>query len=252
MTPAFLRFAYDLGRTRATGEIVATRDGTRLERVEVSEGAVVTSELDALGRQVDERLSRIASTAHACFSFRSGPVVREGRRVPLAAWARRFLERHLDAEDARALGRELDGRRLSLHRDAVPERDVLDSTDLALVRALERPSTIAELSTIARTPTFRVLAFVHFLRTVGALSVENHAAPRAFEPVRALPRHRASDLLGVPPGASGDLVKRAWRRLARTLHPDLHPGLCEAERRELERRLAEVNAAYGELAALAS
>jgi curved DNA-binding protein CbpA len=48
-------------------------------------------------------------------------------------------------------------------------------------------------------------------------------------------------------GASLEEVKRAYRRLARELHPDLHPGLSPEELDELERRFAEVSAAYRKL-----
>jgi hypothetical protein len=214
-------------------------------------GAVVTSELDALGRQIDEKLTRAASVAGASSSFRRGPICADGRRVSLAAWARRLCERQLGADEARAFADDLGDRRVSLRRDAVPDRDILDVTDVALVGALARPSTITELSVRARVPMFRVLAFVQFLSTVDALAIgEDREAPSA--PVLPSPRDVASQVLGVPRGASGDLIKSAFRKLARALHPDLHPNACAAERRELERRLAQVNAAYGELIALGS
>ena len=46
-----------------------------------------------------------------------------------------------------------------------------------------------------------------------------------------------------------DEIKRAYRRLARALHPDLQPGLDDVRRRELEARLAEVTAAASTLLA---
>ena len=39
-------------------------------------------------------------------------------------------------------------------------------------------------------------------------------------------------------------VKRAYRKLARALHPDLQPTADAQRRRTLERRFAEVTAAY--------
>lgn len=37
------------------------------------------------------------------------------------------------------------------------------------------------------------------------------------------------EILGVTPDASADAVQKAYRRLAKKLHPDLNPGNCEAE-----------------------
>jgi curved DNA-binding protein CbpA len=55
--------------------------------------------------------------------------------------------------------------------------------------------------------------------------------------------------LGLPVGAGGDDVKRAYRRLVRSYHPDLHPDASHDERRTLSVRFAEVTAAYRALVA---
>ena len=47
------------------------------------------------------------------------------------------------------------------------------------------------------------------------------------------------DTLGVKRDASADEIKKAYRKLAKTLHPDLNPG-----KPEVERRFKEVSAAY--------
>ncbi|EKV27501.1 DnaJ-class molecular chaperone CbpA [Caenispirillum salinarum AK4] len=47
-------------------------------------------------------------------------------------------------------------------------------------------------------------------------------------------------VLGVSKSASQDEIKKAYRRLARTMHPDLHPGDTKAAD-----RFKEINAAYG-------
>lgn len=54
----------------------------------------------------------------------------------------------------------------------------------------------------------------------------------------------ARRVLGVGPDATADDVRRARRRLARALHPDLHD---ERTRADAERRMALVNRAYDEL-----
>jgi len=58
----------------------------------------------------------------------------------------------------------------------------------------------------------------------------------------------ARQLLGVDDAADAETVKRAYRRLARALHPDLQPDADDQRRRTLERRFAEVTAAYDALA----
>jgi molecular chaperone DnaJ len=51
-------------------------------------------------------------------------------------------------------------------------------------------------------------------------------------------------VLGVAATDDATAVKRAYRRLARALHPDLQPEADDQRRRALERRFAEVTAAY--------
>jgi hypothetical protein len=60
---------------------------------------------------------------------------------------------------------------------------------------------------------------------------------------------RACTLLGVPAHADAQTIKRAYRRLARALHPDTHPNATAEERRDLSARFAEVTAAYLRLSA---
>lgn len=52
------------------------------------------------------------------------------------------------------------------------------------------------------------------------------------------------ELLGVDPGASAAEIQRAWREQVKRFHPDAHPGAPEAVREQLNRQVAEINAAY--------
>jgi molecular chaperone DnaJ len=69
---------------------------------------------------------------------------------------------------------------------------------------------------------------------------------RRIDPRRAA----ALEMLGVGDDAEPEDVKRAYRKLARALHPDLQPHVDGDRRRALERRFAEVTAAYESLAGL--
>ena len=50
------------------------------------------------------------------------------------------------------------------------------------------------------------------------------------------------DILGIPSSATDDEVKKAYRRLAKQYHPDIHPDRAFAEK-----KMAEINAAYDEI-----
>lgn len=63
-----------------------------------------------------------------------------------------------------------------------------------------------------------------------------------------MPARNPYSVLGVPPDASTDAIKAAWRRLAREHHPDVTTGEGDQEiERRATRRMAEINAAYHEL-----
>lgn len=56
-------------------------------------------------------------------------------------------------------------------------------------------------------------------------------------------------VLGLPPGTQPADIKRAYRRLARSVHPDLHPSATADQRRVLEARFVEITQAYRALLA---
>jgi DnaJ-domain-containing protein 1 len=168
-------------------------------------------------------------------------------QVSMAGWARSHLEAQLDAALAEALARDLAGSRLTLRTELAPEP--LDDADRRMLAALAQPRSLEEIWPLARTPRFRLLAFLHFLRAVGALALAQDGAGAVAQSSagRSAPDPRriaAMLLLGVDGTADLDTVKRAYRRLARALHPDLQPDADDQRRRILERRFAEVTAAY--------
>jgi hypothetical protein len=114
-----------------------------------------------------------------------------------------------------------------------PHPSCIGVDERPLVSYLARPRTLAEIDGARLCPPVRAAALLAFLEAVGALSVEAE-----------LSQKEALALLELGAGASADEVKRAYRRLARALHPDAHPTATVDELRELERRFAAVAAAY--------
>jgi curved DNA-binding protein CbpA len=52
------------------------------------------------------------------------------------------------------------------------------------------------------------------------------------------------DVLGVATDASASEIRRAYRRLARMVHPDLHRDASEVVAAEAELRIRELNSAW--------
>jgi hypothetical protein len=250
----FPRLAYRLGRARATGVVTVAPPRQRPELLVLRRGHLITSEHDASGRAAALRLGRLAALDDATWAFDGGtaayPPGAAGRQVALAAWARRHLEAQLDAARADRLVAELAGARIAIRPEQAP--DPLDDTDRRLLIALAQPRRIDQLGPLARAPRYRLLSLLHFLHAVGALQVVAIGAgappPRRPAAPPADPRVTAMRLLGIDDReVSRETVKRAYRRLARALHPDLQPGISDGRRRELEAKLASVTAAYQSL-----
>jgi DnaJ-domain-containing protein 1 len=242
----FARLAYGLGRARATGVLTVHPPGRRAEVMVLRRGHLMAASTDALGRQTSRRLAHLASMS-VRYTFDSDtlayPPGAVDRQFSLAAWARSFFEAELDAQMARSLVAEFTGARLMVAADRAPDPSLCDPTDLRILEALAQPSRLDQVWHHARTPRFRLLSFLYFLRCIDALEVVDAMAPAPEPPVQ----EDAWRLLGVLPNADRAAVKQAYRRLARALHPDLHPHASESYRRRLERRLAIINSAYVQL-----
>lgn len=75
------------------------------------------------------------------------------------------------------------------------------------------------------------------------------ARPTCQEAIRCdSNRHQDLRLLGLGPLADERTIRVAFRRLARAVHPDLHPTAAPGELEELRRRFADLSAAYHRLA----
>jgi hypothetical protein len=239
--------AYRLGRQAASGVLTVSASVGRPEVFVLRRGAAVCGEGEPARRELAARLGRVAGEALSVAAFQGGvaacpPAILV--QIPLAGWARSHLESQLDAALADQVVRELAGSRLSLRAELAPAP--LDQADRRMLAALAQPQRLDQLWPAARAPRFRLLALLHFLRSVGALAIDSVGAARAGSAAshsEAL-RCTAMRLLGVGDGDGADAIKRAYRRLARALHPDLQPEADEPRRRALERRFAEISAAY--------
>jgi len=235
-----VKVLYRLGRQAASGVVTIGGAGPRDEVLVLRRGGVVCSDSSVL----TTRLVRLAALELLHVRFEGGVTAYppgSQHVLYLAGWARAHLEQQLDGSLADVLVRELAGTRLSIRPELAPEP--ADEADRRMLAAMVQPRRLDQIWPLARTPRFRLLAFLHFLRAVDVLVVEGVAARRPAtggDPRRAA----ALRLLGITEAADLDEVKRAYRRLARSLHPDLRPDADDGERRALERRFAEVTAAY--------
>jgi hypothetical protein len=245
------KLAYRLGRQEASGVLSVTAVAGRVEVFVLRRGGVVVGDSELARRTVVSRLGRLA--AAPCTVWFDGGVSAAPpgvqQRVALAGWAREHLEAQLDGRMAEALIRDLAGMRLALRAELAPQ--AVDDVDRRILAAMAQPRRLDQIWPLARTSRFRLLAFLHVVRVVGALEVEGVVAEQSGAVRRAAvdPRRRdAARVLGVSDSDDVEVVKRAYRRLARALHPDLQPAGDEGRKRALERRLAEVTAAYEVLA----
>jgi len=218
-----------LHRAAATGTLELIEDRGRAHRVHLSQGKVVAVDLDGAAPSLAEILRR---------------------------------ERAADDDVLRrSLLRAMASRRL--HGEVLVEEFHLSPS---IVGAALRRQVLTRLAALEQVADARISFRVAVRPPRGALHAMPLEAPeflhgrrRARE--RAMPRsgpayERPSDadsgawrVLGLAPGADADAIKRAYRRLARATHPDLHPGASADEKRALEVRFAAITEAYRALVA---
>ena len=241
-----VRVAYRLGQHAASGVLTLTARGARPEVFVLRRGAAICGDGEPGKRGLVARLARAAAEPSIAASFEGGVAAYPpgaSHHVALADWARAHLEAQLDRALAERLVRELAASRLSLRPALAPAPR--DEADRRLLAALAQPRRLDQIWPLARTPRFRLLAFLHFLRAVDALEISGAGAERSAPPGTVDARRLAAmRLLGIDDADDAEVVKRAYRRLARALHPDLQPDADEPRRRTLERRFAELTAAY--------
>lgn len=237
-----VRLLYRLGRQGASGLLTVSPRASRAELFVLRRGGAVLPDGELAKKALVARLARLALDECTVVFEGGAGMAPPGQQaqLPLAAWARTHLEQQLDNTIADTLVRELAGIRLSLRTELSPEAG--DEADKRMIAAMASPRRLDQIWPLARTPRFRLLAFIHFLRGVGALEIEGIVAERSA-PID-LRKAQALRTLGVDAGADLETVKRAYRRLARSLHPDLQPSASFEQKRALERRFSELTSAY--------
>ncbi len=221
-----------LHRASATGTLALAEDRGRIHRVHVSAGLVVAVEVDGSGASLADVLRRDGAIDEDTL-----------RRSVLRSVASRRLLGEVLVTDFRlspsvigaALRRQLLGRLQFLEQ-------LVDARILFHV-AVRTPR--GALTDLPLGPT----EFLRGRRRARDRATGNTPWPAAAPETRDPKRAKAWQILGIPPNTDPLEIKRAYRRLARAYHPDLHPGVSNEERRTLEERFAALTSAYQTLVA---
>jgi hypothetical protein len=217
-----------LHRAQSSGTLELVEDRGRTHRVHLSAGLVVAVELDGAAPSLAEILRRDRAADDDVL-----------RRSLLRAMASRRLH-----------GEVLTG---EFHVAPSVVGAALRRQVLARLAALEQLTDARVSFRVAVRPPRGALQdaplgpgeFLHGRRRARVRPVDAHGEGDAHAANDARPWH----VLGLPPGADEAEIKRAYRRLARAVHPDLHPGATAEERRALEARFAAITDAYRALVA---
>lgn len=222
-----------LHRAAATGTLELTEDRGRTHRVHLANGLVSAAELDG----ATESLAAILRTEQAA----NDDILRLSL---LRAMASRRLHGEVLVADFHVSPQVIGN---ALRRQIVARLLVLDRLTDARVafRVAVRPPRGALSGASAVGPR----DFLHGRRRRRDSDGSRAGARRhdGAAPMRSDPL--AWRVLGLPPGSGLEDIKRAYRRLAKSLHPDLHPLATDEERADLQSRFAEVTDAYRALVA---
>lgn len=218
-----------LHRGQATGTLELLEDRGRSHRIHMAGGLVVSVELDAATPTLaevlrgepsaDEDVLR-RSLLRALASQRLHGEVLIGEFHVSPAVVGRALRQQLAAR--LQVLEELRDARVGFRVAVRPPRGALQG----------RPSEPGEAHW---TSALEPRDFLHGRR---------RARERGVEPHARAPHSTAWQALGLSPGADVPEIKQAYRRLARAVHPDLHPDATDGERRVLAARFNAITEAY--------
>ena len=246
---------FRLGRSMASGVLSIDDPRGRRDVLVLRRGAVVVADATNAAHMASLRLARLINSNRnqpLNIEFDGGTVAyppgNRSRELPLTTWVRQHLEAQVDGVLADRLVRQFAGARIMLRSDAL-RGITLDEADRRMVAAMTQPHRLDQIWPLARTPRFRLLAFLHFTNTIGALEHSGvsaeHSAPHQMS--TAGNRDQAARTLGVPEGADAHTIKRAYHRMVRAVHPDLQPHISLHQRSELEAQFRALTSAYQQL-----
>lgn len=232
-----------LHRAESTGTLELVESNGRTHRVHLTRGLVAAVELDraaaSLGEILraedsvdDDVLRRSLLRAMASRRLHGDVLVRDFQLAPeiVERALRRQLLLRLDVLD------ELADAQVLFRVTVRPPRGALTDEPLAGSEFLPGKKRARE-----RAPSSQRFS----VRESGTYRTQSSGLPGSIDVGRVV-AYRA---LGLATDAPDDEVKRAYRRLVRQYHPDLHPDASSEERRSLATRFAEVTAAYRTLVA---
>jgi DnaJ-domain-containing protein 1 len=212
-----------LHRAGATGTLELAEDRGRTHRIHLARGRVVAVEIDGASPSLAEILRGERLVGDELL-----------RRSLLRAVSSRRLHGEVLVDEFR-LSPEVVGR--ALRRQLLTRLTVLEQ--LADARVAFRVTVRPPRGAVHDAP-LEPREFLHGRRRSRERTTPGPAPARDSGPWQ---------VLGLPPGAAPDEIKRAYRRLARSVHPDVHPAATATERRALQDRFAEITEAYRSLVA---
>jgi hypothetical protein len=233
------RLLFSISCRGATGTIVV--DAPSTARVELQRGFIYSIIPQGGQSRGEETLRSLLKTVDGGATDPSvrfeenATAIHRGRVTPFhpAAIVRNHFEAVLPVGAGRALRQRAAGEKVKLRW--MPHASCLGTDEKQLVSLLQggMPAgrTVSELDGARVAIPMRVDRLLAFLATAEALTLDGDGP----SPYRTL---------GLGEGSTVDEVRRAYKRLARTVHPDMHQTAPDEERRAMESRFTEISVAY--------